>query len=249
MRYLKKFSTESDYQTFKEGVEYLEPNVSSITDNNKIYYNSISLYKFIDLGLPSGTKWADRNVGATTPESVGLYFQWGDIQGYKDTTTKSFTISDYKFYGGSFLPNGGSFNLNIMTKYNNSYAELESYDNKSKLDLIDDAAYNIDKKMIIPSQDNFIELMNNSIMETKTVNNIDGILFTSKINGNNIFIPFAGVLVNDSLQAASNAVLWANECSYDTAYMIQLPTSNINKLTMTSREFGLQIRPIYNDSL
>ena len=37
----------------------------------------------IDLGLPSGLLWADRNIGAENPEGAGLYFQWGDTVGYK----------------------------------------------------------------------------------------------------------------------------------------------------------------------
>ena len=37
---------------------------------------------FVDLGLPSRTLWWDRNLGAETPKDAGLYFQWGDIQGY-----------------------------------------------------------------------------------------------------------------------------------------------------------------------
>ena len=32
----------------------------------------------IDLGLPSGTKWACCNVGATTPEGYGGYYAWGE---------------------------------------------------------------------------------------------------------------------------------------------------------------------------
>lgn len=43
---------------------------------------SPSLYKAINLGLPSGKLWADKNIGAATPEDSGLYFQWGDTQGY-----------------------------------------------------------------------------------------------------------------------------------------------------------------------
>ena len=38
---------------------------------------------YVDLGLPSGTLWADRNVGAASPEDYGDYFAWGE------TTTKS----------------------------------------------------------------------------------------------------------------------------------------------------------------
>lgn len=34
--------------------------------------------QFIDLGLPSGTLWADRNIGANDPEDYGEYFRWGE---------------------------------------------------------------------------------------------------------------------------------------------------------------------------
>ena len=36
----------------------------------------------VDLGLPSGLKWADRNVGAETPQDNGLYFDWGNVDGH-----------------------------------------------------------------------------------------------------------------------------------------------------------------------
>jgi hypothetical protein len=34
------------------------------------------------LGLPSGTLWAKMNVGASTETDTGLYFAWGETQGY-----------------------------------------------------------------------------------------------------------------------------------------------------------------------
>ena len=37
---------------------------------------------YVDLGLPSGLLWAKKNLGAATEEDAGLYFQWGDTQGY-----------------------------------------------------------------------------------------------------------------------------------------------------------------------
>ena len=33
----------------------------------------------IDLGLPSGTKWACCNAGASKPEDYGGYYEWGQI--------------------------------------------------------------------------------------------------------------------------------------------------------------------------
>lgn len=37
-------------------------------------------YEWVDLGLPSGLKWATINVGATEPDEVGSYYAWGEIK-------------------------------------------------------------------------------------------------------------------------------------------------------------------------
>ena len=48
--------------------------------SNKV--NTHNGHEFVDLGLPSGTLWATCNVGATSPEQRGLYFAWGETEGY-----------------------------------------------------------------------------------------------------------------------------------------------------------------------
>ncbi|MBR2475680.1 MAG: hypothetical protein IKB57_03970, partial [Bacteroidaceae bacterium] len=52
-------------------------------------------YEYINLGLPSGLKWATCNVGATTPEEYGSYFAWGETETkevyYFDTYTYTST--------------------------------------------------------------------------------------------------------------------------------------------------------------
>ena len=60
------------YATNSEGTSYSE--VVSITtlENPKEY-------EYVDLGLPSGLKWAIHNIGATTPEEYGDYFAWGEV--------------------------------------------------------------------------------------------------------------------------------------------------------------------------
>ena len=35
-------------------------------------------HEYVDLGLPSGLKWATCNVGASSPEDYGDYFAWGE---------------------------------------------------------------------------------------------------------------------------------------------------------------------------
>ena len=36
-------------------------------------------HEWVDLGLPSGLKWATCNVGAASPEDIGKYFIWGEV--------------------------------------------------------------------------------------------------------------------------------------------------------------------------
>ena len=102
--------------------------------------------EYVDLGLPSGNLWAKCNIGATTEDEAGLYFQWGDINGYtkeqvgKDKQFAS-DFSDYKF---------GT--RNNLTKYNTT-------DGKVVLDLEDDAAHVIlGEGWRMPTKDDFVEL-------------------------------------------------------------------------------------------
>ena len=51
----------------------------------------------IDLGLPSGTKWACCNVGADKPEAYGGYYAWGETEEkdvYNDVTYQYSTGED-----------------------------------------------------------------------------------------------------------------------------------------------------------
>ena len=43
---------------------------------------SLNGFEYVDLGLPSGTLWATMNVGASSETDYGLYFAWGETQGY-----------------------------------------------------------------------------------------------------------------------------------------------------------------------
>ena len=111
-------------------------------------------YDYVDLGLPSQLKWAKCNIGASTPEEPGLYFQWGDTQGYTAEQVgdgeglKAFMWADYKF-----SIDGSSTNF---SKYNDS-------DNKTVLDPEDDAAHvNMGGSWRMPTENEFIELCMNT---------------------------------------------------------------------------------------
>ena len=110
MKYLKYLQTTNDFESFKNSEEYVLPNVSYIVADDTVMYGiskteegdykvilvskkNISglAYNEVDLGLPSGRKWADRNVGATGPESYGTYFAWGETEGLTYDGVKNVT--------------------------------------------------------------------------------------------------------------------------------------------------------------
>ena len=70
-------------------------------------------FEYVDLGLPSGTKWATCNVGADKETDYGFYFAFGETKGYSCfTDAKAFNWSDYKF-----SVNGSNAKF---SKYNNN---------------------------------------------------------------------------------------------------------------------------------
>lgn len=158
----------------------------------------------VDLGLPSGTKWANMNVGAQKPEGYGLYFAWGETKGYTSDTSDghSFGWANYKWCNGS---------RNTMTKYctDSSYGTV---DGKATLDLEDDAAnMNWGSNWRMPTIDDIKELINNTTSEWTTLNGIYGRRFTSKTNGNSIFLPAAGYRFSSNLYGqASGGDYWSS---------------------------------------
>jgi hypothetical protein len=56
--------------------------------------NTVNGFEYVDLGLPSGTKWAASNIGAKVPESTGSYFAWGEI-----SPKSEYTQANYLYYG------------------------------------------------------------------------------------------------------------------------------------------------------
>lgn len=51
-------------------------------------------HSLVDLGLPSGLKWATCNVGASNPEDSGDYFAWGETKPNDNYTKETCTYSD-----------------------------------------------------------------------------------------------------------------------------------------------------------
>ena len=196
-------------------------------------------FEYVDLGLPSGTKWATCNVGAKNETDCGLYFSWGETKGYSCITNiKQFCWGDYKF---------SKFGLNKFVKYNGT-------DGKKVLDLKDDAAQvNMGGKWHMPTVEQIRELKSNTITCWKTNYNgsgVDGMLFTSKSdNSKKLFLPTCGFLGNrnSSYKCRFGYFSSSSIFSFDDCYCTVLGfNSDIVSIIKCHRSFGANVRGVFN---
>lgn len=152
----------------------------------------------VDLGL--SVRWAKMNVGASSPEDIGLYFAWGETKGYTSNTSDGhqFDYSEYKW----MTPGQSSpYWINKYQVADNStdgcWFDSNNHfigDSKSKLDLADDAAAaNWGGSWRMPTIEECQELINNCTAEWTRQSGVYGCKLTSKKNGNSIFLPAAGI--------------------------------------------------------
>lgn len=143
--------------------------------------------QWVDLGLPSGLLWADRNVGAQNPEDYGNYYAWGE--------TKPKEVYEWTTY---------AYGNYALTKYcNKSDCGLNGFtDNLTTLEASDDAAtVNLGGQARTPTKDEWQELINNTTPTWTTRNGVNGRLLTAP-NGKSIFLPAAGCRYGSNLHDA-----------------------------------------------
>lgn len=184
----------------------------------------------IDLGLPSGTLWANCNIGATSPTDYGVYFAWGE------TVPK-------KFYSPS----------NCIT-YGKSISELQSkgiIDDNKKLTKKHDAATKYwGKHWCTPTLDDIKELLNidNCNWEWTKQKGIYGRKVTSRKNGNSIFIPASGQKNIETLgYVGSYGYSWsstADNYEYTSRYLF-FNSEDYGSENYNYRYLGRCIRPVF----
>ncbi len=154
----------------------------------------------VDLGLPSGIKWATVNVGATKPEGFGYSFAWGETR-----PKSNYDKSTYKWCNG---------NYNKLTKYctySSYWDSSDPMDNKTVLDPEDDAAHvNWGGSWRMPTDAEWTELRTKCTWTWTTQNGVNGRLVTGP-NGKSIFLPAAGYRdVTDLGNAGSSGDYWSS---------------------------------------
>ncbi len=200
----------------------------------------------IDLGLPSGTKWASFNLGATKPEEYGYYYAWGETE-----PKASYSWSNYKWCKGTD---------HTLTKYcTDSSSGYEGFvDNKTKLDLSDDAArVNLQGYFRTPTCDEMKELFENSSVEwTNSYHGTGeaGYILTSNVPGytnNSVFLPFAGDSRGNQGQIGNYMMSETTGCvpqGFNSMYLksdIIYGGGYMNRIHVGSKAEGTTIRPVY----
>lgn len=190
----------------------------------------INGHEWVDLGLPSGTKWATCNVGASRPEDYGSYFSWSDTfsrsNHFEHILTKNKSISE--------LQTEGIIDLNGNLKY--------EYD----------AAYaNWGPSWRIPNKDDYEELITECIWTLNTQKGKKGYTATGP-NGKSIFFPLSGDRHKES-EGPRGTGIWGSYWSatvYDknfwSNYFYIQQENGLVKTNNDARFTGRSIRPILN---
>ena len=246
MKFIKKFNLHQDYLDYMSNSPIL-PNLSYCLDVEDIHLTDIyNGYKFVDLGLPSGTLWATKNIGASSITDTGLYFAWGETTGYTASQVgvdKNFYDDDYIFYDVNYSTYGD----NKMIKYNKT-------DGKTILETIDDAAtVHIGNNVHIPTVAQYQELLNTSYCTLQKVTDyqgsgVTGLLFTSVAdNTKTLFMPCAGGCIQGNVEYVNDyCYSWANSvytstCSQAKFFYMTYGNANVSNYF---RYYGVPLRGV-----
>ena len=175
------------------------------------------VHEYVDLGLPSGLKWATCNIGARVPEDSGDYFAWGEIK-----TKRTFSESGSLTYGKK------------------KYSIEISGDSQ-----LDAARANWGGSWRMPTKYECQELIDKCKWEWVTINGVNGYKVTGT-NGNSIFLPTAGNRSGSSLYNADFGYYWSSTPRgyYDKrAYYLGFYSVDLS-MGYNGRYYGQLVRPV-----
>ncbi len=189
----------------------------------------------VDLGLPSGTKWASCNIGAEKPEDYGYYYAWGEV-----LLKERYKWENYKYANGS---------KSSLIKYCINNGDNGFTDNKTTLDVDDDAVcLNWSGNWRMPTKVEWYELLNNCIWAWTKQNGSSGYRVTSKSNGNFIFLPAAGKKGTENDNVGLSGEYWSSSLGGGESYNSWRLyfDSNSTYGSASSRYQGRSVRPVYS---
>lgn len=179
----------------------------------------------IDLGLPSGTKWNCCNIGASTPNSFGDYYAWGEVK-----TWQPFSYS-YCIY-----PIPGQFTGNEQ------YTDIGSDISGTIYDVVH---AKMGDTWRIPTSNQIFELDRYCSWEWGLNNGVLG-YFVKGPNGRQIFLPATGQQRDDGaifFKGDTFGSYWASNGGFKAVASALMFTKDDRFLTGNNKGMGLSIRP------
>lgn len=158
---------ESGNMSDKEAMAEIAKNIKDLEFNAGVGVPKETM-EYVDLGLPSGIKWAKCDLGETSPEKYGDEYAWGE------TWTK--WSNDYYYFND--IVEG-------------QYTKYDSRDKRFFLEKEDDVAYlRLGEGWRYPTWNEVQELYDNCTVTESTLNGWPGVMFISKNNNNYIFFGY-----------------------------------------------------------
>ena len=210
-------------------------------ENGKIQQLIAHGHPYVEIG---GVKWATMNVGAKNVTDPGLYFAWGETKGYKPEEvgkTKRFTWKNYKFGSTAF-----------------NFSKYKSVDGLTKLQPEDDPVkVNWRGNWRLPTQEEFMALMDNASISEVTLNGVRGVQFADlTYPTNKLFFPYSGYFYDADNQlhdGGVDTVCWTNSlyslCGHGSGNYVFIKGDQHYPLTASHyvRTGGFSIRGILSD--
>ena len=179
-------------------------------------------HEYVDLGLPSGTKWATCNIGASVPMVHGDFFAWGETSPKRNYDYDNYIFYKKKLFGGY-----------SMKEYDYDNATLSMKD--------DTARRNWGGKWRMPTSQDFKELLENTTLKQFKKVACGLWLLTSRNNGASIVFPSTGFKSGGySWKEEDKGFYW---CSGDGSFFEFNEEMEVDSDINVS--FGLNIRPVF----
>lgn len=189
---------------------------------------TINGHEYVDLGLPSGLKWATCNVDAAYPDEYGGYYAWGEIEEKE--------IYDWGTY-----------------KWRNKYPQFSRHrpmykgpnDEKNLLVPMDDVArVKWGSTWRMPKSEELRELLDECVWEWTKLYGVTGYSVTGP-NGNSIFLPAAGYCVDAEVKNVGNdGCYWSSSLEYDV-YSLNFSGDGLSKDHYRNKGcLGISVRPV-----
>lgn len=239
--YLRLNGIDADSLYYTLGFEHESQDVRNLYHTDVVAVGGITpgvtSGQCIDMGLPSETKWAAWNVGASKPQEYGGSYGWGEPTGtYTEVPYSSPVAGGYDNYAEVVSHYGGE----------NPASDISG----SKYDI---AHVKWGNGWCLPSVEQWNELMNEeyTLWQHYSLFGVSGIRIISKINGNKLFIP---VEFGTLSSGVGSSKFWTgeldetsdNKYSAKTAYVSRYFDSDISKKAGSSeRRWSLiHVRPV-----